>query len=537
MPSQKAYTKTLTHRLAFALVSAVTTLSVAAATPERVKLVVGVVVEGLSLDQLALLQDQLGDRGFNRLMREGVTIEDLDYGSPLDPAAATAMVYTGASPSVSGVDASTAFDRSKRHMGSIFLDDKETGSHTSEALSPRALAVSTIGDELRIATGGVGAVHTLALSPEQAIAMAGHAGNSAHWLNTVNGTWASSSYYKEPPTALQARNRYAPVSARIDTMAWTPSIAMSAYPALPEHRKIYPFRITFDRRNPQRFKQFAVSALANREVTSIATEYIRSLKLGEREEPDMLNITYNLSPYPYTTDGDTRVSTMDAYLRLDSDLANLMEAIDRGPGMGSTVLFITGTPPPSRTRRDPERWQIPYGEFSRRKAMSLLNSFLMARYGNGDWVIGLDDNQVYLNRELASQRGKSIEEMRLEAAAFLTRMSGVTSAITVDDVIAGRGGERSLALRRNVALSHSGDIFITLAPGWAVVDEEGKTPEAQNLVTRTVATTAPAFILAPAVAPQRISTSTDARVIAPTVAGILRIRSPNGAELPSLRLH
>ena len=60
--------------------------------------------------------------------------------------------------------------------------------------------------------------------------------------------------------------------------------------------------------------------------------------------------------------------------------------------------------------------------------------------------------------------------------------------------------------------------------------------EAPRTVTRAVASTAPAFILAPQAAPRRIDVPVDARVIAPTVCRLLRIRSPNGSALPPLRL-
>jgi len=501
----------------------------------RPKLVVGVMVDGLSMEQVELLRSTFGPDGFNRLLRDGVTIDNLDYGTSLDPAAATAVIFTGAAPSVNGVDGATIFDIDKKIPVSVFLDSSFKGAFTTETLSPHSLLVSTIADELRIDGGGVGSVHSISLDPQQALIMSGHAGNSAFWFNDNTGSWATTTYYKEMPTAIQSRNHFESIASRIDTMAWTPALPLDRYPDLPAHRKIYPFRHTFPKSDTNRFKAFKLSPVANREVTVAATDYIRTISLGNHEEMDMLNLTYTLSPYPYTKDGDWRVQRLDSYVRLDSDLARLFKAIDNGPGMDKTVVFITGTPAPSRTRRDDDRWNIPHGEFSRRKSISLLNMFLMAKYGNGDWVSGYKDGQFYLNRTLVKQRGNDLSEMRIEAAGFLAQMAGVTSALTLDDVIAGRGGERGESLRRNTAVATAGDVFIALAPGWEVTDENEGRP-GPRLVERSTATTAPAFIMAPSVAPQRIDTPVDARVMAPTVAGLLRIRSPNGAQLPPMRL-
>lgn len=521
-------------RIACALVATMVTLTLSAALPNsRPKLVVGVMVDGLSMEQLELLRSTFGPDGFNRLLRDGVTIDNLDYGTSLDRTAATAVIFTGASPSVNGVDCSTKFDADKKLPVSVFIDPTCKGVFSTETLSPGSLLVSTISDEVRIDGDGLGVVHSVALDPQQALVMSGHAGNSAFWFNDNTGSWATTTYYRDMPAAIQKRNHFVSVASRIDTMAWTPAMSLDRYPDLPAHRKQYPFRHTFPRKDNNRFKAFKQSALANREVTDIAADYITSISLGNHEAMDMLNLTYTLSPYHYTGDGDWRIQRMDSYVRLDKDLARLFRAIDRGPGMDNTLLFIAGTPAPSRTRRDDERWNIPHGEFSHRRAISLLNMFLMAKYGNGDWVSGYKDCQFYLNRTLVKQRGNDLSEMRNEAAGFLAQMAGVTSTLTLDDIIAHRGGEAAEALRRNVAVSTAGDVFIALAPGWEVTDGG-----LQNvrLVERSTAATAPAFIMAPATAPQRIDTPVDARVIAPTVAGLLRIRSPNGAQLPPVRL-
>ena len=78
------------------LVAAFATITVQAqqAPQKRPHLVVGIVVDGLSADYLDLLRDHFGEGGFRRLMEQGVTISDMDYGTALDAAAATAVVFT-----------------------------------------------------------------------------------------------------------------------------------------------------------------------------------------------------------------------------------------------------------------------------------------------------------------------------------------------------------------------------------------------------------------------------------------------------------
>lgn len=161
--------------------------------------------------------------------------------------------------------------------------------------------------------------------------------------------------------------------------------------------------------------------------------------------------------------------------------------------------------------------------------------YLMAIHGNGEWVSGYHDSQLFLNHKLIKERGKELADIRTEAARFLERMSGVSHAWTLDEVLSRQASENPEAFRRNIVAATAGDVFIAIAPGWQEIDDDSDT-EAPVTVSRAVASTAPAFILAPQVAPREISAPVDARAIAPTVCRLLRIRSPNGASLPPLRL-
>ena len=117
-------------------------------------------------------------------------------------------------------------------------------------------------------------------------------------------------------------------------------------------------------------------------------------------------------------------------------------------------------------------------------------------------------------------------------------MSGIKDVYTIDQIFEGDAGPNSEALKRNISLATAGDLVMSVLPGWEVVDDyhSEANPKRVSRVHRIAASTVPAFILAPDVKPQKIHTPVDVRVIAPTVARLLRIRSPNGASLPALEL-
>ena len=159
--------------------------------------------------------------------------------------------------------------------------------------------------------------------------------------------------------------------------------------------------------------------------------------------------------------------------------------------------------------------------------------YLMAVYGTGNWVNGYFNERIYLNEKLAKEKNISVEELRKESGNFLRRMAGGDAAYTFDEILNNPGGETLKALHRSITSSESADVFLEILPGWKVVDDynTGQTS------TRTLANvSAPAFILAPGVSAQTISTPIDAALLAPTVARLLRIRSPNAARLLPMSL-
>lgn len=531
-------------RLAAAMVATIVTLSVSAqpngVTP-RPKLVVGIMVDGMSMDYIELLKSYFGEDGLKRVLNQGVTLTDIDYGTPLDRTASTAMIYTGAEPSVSGIGSAHHYDRETHRLMPVFFKGENPGDFSDETYSPESMMVSTLTDELKIDGGGLGYAHTISPDPLQAIAMAGHTSNSAYWINDVSGKWVTSSYYQDRPNAMQYHNRTNPVSSRLDTLAWTPSMSVDRYPDIPSFRRAYPFSIRFLRADPNRYRLYKQSPSVNAEVTELASDYLTTLKLGQHEAIDMLNLSYTVQPYMSGKDADNKLEVMDGYIKLDRDLAKLFSAIDAGPGMENTLVFIAGTPVAPRTRRDEEKWNVPHGEFSTRRAISLLNMYLIAKFGNGEWVSGYHDNQFFLNHNLVKERGEDLNNLRVETARFLNRMAGVTYSYTIDDILDGKVHHNSAALQRNTHYDTCGDVFVTIAPGWEVVDDfnpvnAGNTNAGNHLVERVAFSTAPAFLLGAGLKPEVIETPVDARVVAPTVAGLLRIRSPNGASVAPLRL-
>ena len=72
---------------------------------------------------------------------------------------------------------------------------KMLGGAGGAGFSPNRLLVSTVGDELKAATGGKAKVIGIAIKDRAAILPAGHAADAAYWYDSRSGEFVSSTFY------------------------------------------------------------------------------------------------------------------------------------------------------------------------------------------------------------------------------------------------------------------------------------------------------------------------------------------------------
>lgn len=500
------------------------------------KLVVGIAVDGLRQETLDMLRPHLEKDGFNRFFNQGLILENIDYGTNLDAVSASALLLTGASPNVNGIGCENVYDAEARRVNKVFYDSATLGNFSEYGFSPRALRVSTINDEIRIAGAGVTYVYSIAPTAAKAVVLAGHAGNSAVWFNENTGKWATSTFFSEMPYPALTSNRTNNIINKLDTLQWVPSQATKAT-SLPQHLVAYPFRYTFAGKGSDRFKYFAASPFINNEITILAQEYVKTLELGKHDGPDVLNLSYSLNPYEFSKSSENRYELYDSYIKLDKNLSELFRTIDQNIGKENVILYLYGTPQVTHRRKDDEKWRIPSGEFSSRKAVSLLNLYLIALHGNGEWVKAFHDGNFYLNKELANSLGKDVNQIREQASDCLIRMAGVGHAYTIDDILnASANVPNAQGRLRNTVITQTGDVVIELIPGWSLVDDFNNPGDNASTVHTQSPTTASFMISFPGAVSRRINATIDARAIAPTLAGLMHIRSPNGASIAPITL-
>ncbi|MDR2119102.1 MAG: alkaline phosphatase family protein [Tannerellaceae bacterium] len=493
------------------------------------KLVVFITVDQLRGDYMEYFFHTFGERGFRRLLSEGITYRNIRFEfSGIDQASAFATLFTGCNPSFHGIGGDRKYDFNDNRELSILHDPNFLGNYTRDNYSPRQLLASTIGDELKIASLGRSDVYAIAPDAESALLSAGHAANGAFWIDNINGKWATTTYYKGLPWYVDRYNSgRESLSARLDKLIWTPTLPPDRYAAFPYAADSHAFRYTFNEKAIDCYPNLKTSALVNTEVNRLALQFLEYAAFGTRQCPDMLAITYYAGNYRRLMNKTYTLEVQDAYLQLDKNIEQLLNAIDRKVGLAKTLIVFTGSGYFKSIEDYPETLQVNQGDFYPRRCVALLNMYLMQLYGQKNWVTGYYNGQIYLNRKAVDEMQLALEDVQSRAAGFVAEFAGVQNVVTDCALRNGYRNDGTAHLYNGTHFQGRGDLIIELQPGWKINRE---IPGEKVTAVRNNAVMTPLIFMGSGLKPKHIYREVKATEIAPTVTHILRIRPPNATQ-------
>lgn len=501
--------------------------------PQVPSLVINIVIDQLRSDYMDAFTPLYGQGGFHRLKEQGRFYSQAEYpfSSP-DRASAIACLMTGTSPYVNGIVGNHWIDR--QTLRPIFCVDDDTypGIHTSEKSSPKHLAVSTISDELKISSEGKSIVYSIAPTREAAILAAGHAGNEAFWIDDWSGKWSATCYYDDYPDWATDYDVRSSLESRIADIHWQPlndQVANFQYFVSPGGKKAKPFSHKFD--NDRKFREFKATACVNDEINRFAKEAIEKAGLGTDATTDMLTLTYYAGAYDHQSAMQYGMEMQDTYARLDRQLEELFDFVGQKVGMDKTLFVVTSTGYfESEEMIDLSKYRIPTGVFSITKAQALLNMYLIAVYGPGNYVETVNENQIYLNLKLIENRSLNLAEVLDRCSAFLIQLSGVKDVYTSQRLALGAWTPGISQLRNAYSPKCSGDILVQVSPGWLLKNEETY----EQSLSRESYLSFPLFFMGASFVPEKVRIPVTIDHVAPTIAQTLRIRAPNACPLAPL---
>lgn len=532
-------------RFRIALLLLLLSLCGGAQAAEPPRLVVQIVVSSMRADDLDRYMPNFGEGGFRRLADEGVRYTQSRYDcQQTTTPVSLATLSTGAMPSTHGV-VGTVWNDYVDNSTVRLLEDKTVRCldyHHGEGggWSPCNLVAPTLTETL-LDYRPESRTATVALDPVSAVVLNGRGGN-VFWMDSVGCQWATSSCYAPAlPEWVRKRNREKfALNYRMER--WTTLLPQERYlndryADILSPDDIRKLRKT-DKQRADRFQ--AIPSLirmrgdydalrytpaGNTAVLKFAKAALAQFNMGRDDRTDLLNICLDASRTIMETYGPESVEAEDMYYRLDRDLAEFLRFLFAQVPAERVLVVLTsdhGTSPSCDLGRQEA------GRFNVRQFEVIVNGFLSARYGQGDWVLRYAGNSLYLNHNTVYEKGLDLAEIQNEAAIFAMQFRGVSHALSATAMRTSYfGSGYARRMQNGFYPRRSGDVAVNLMPGW-IEQREGIRSTSGSMYGYD--TRVPLVFAGNGLAPARIARDVEMTSLAPTLARLLGIGEPAAAE-------
>lgn len=506
---------------------------------QRPKLVVGIVIDQMRWDYLYRYQKRYTDGGFKRLLNEGFSCENtvIPY-VPSVTAIGHTCIYTGSVPSIHGIAGNNFVKNGEK----VYCTDDDTvkpvGSNSEAGLmSPRNLWVTTIGDEMKIASNGRAKVVGVALKDRASILPAGHNPDGTFWFDDKSGNFITSTYYmNQLPKWVEAFNDKK-LPEHYLSEKWNTLYPKDTYTESTSDENEYEngikkgVKATLPLNLPELYKKYGYNIIRNTPFGNsltfdMAKAAIDGEQLGADDETDLLAVSCSSTDYIGHQVGTHAVETEDTYLRLDKAIADFLSYLDTKVGKGNYLVFLCADHGAMNNVRFLQNRRIPAGNWDDGVAAKKLNEVLAKEYPNtSDLVKTVMNYQVFFNREVIKNQHLDFAKIKQTVVDFLKEDSCVLYACDMEKTMTESIPEEvKYRIVNGYNRERSGDIQIVLKPNFYTHGMKGTDHGAWNLYDTHI----PLVFMGWGIKHGATTKRTFMTDIAPTIGALIHVQAPNG---------
>jgi len=511
-----------------------------AAGVKRPKLVVGIVVDQMRWDYLYRYYDRYGSDGFKRLLGEGFSCENtfINY-LPSYTAVGHTCIFTGSVPAIDGITGNEWIDQltGKESYCTEDTTVQTVGADNNAGkMSPRNLLVSTITDELRIATNYDSKVVGVSLKDRAAILPAGHTANAAFWLDDSSGHFITSSYYMQQlPDWVNKYNNSNAIEHLIEN-GWNTLYPIGTYTNSESDEQSYEGKFPGETiaRFPHNISDyyqrkrsiFRPTPFGNTLTLDFAQHAVEGYQLGNGSATDFLTINCASTDYVGHMYGPNSVEIEDTYLRLDRDLAKFFHFLDAKIGKGKYMIFLTADHGAAHAIGYMKKNNLPADAWNGKVPVENLNKMLEDKFGAENLAKAGDNYQVNFDLGRIYKQHLDFDAIKKTATDYLQRLPGVAYAVDVAKIGEAPVPEPIKTMIINgYNFKRSGAVQIVLNPGWfETYGTTGTTHGTWNPYDTHI----PLLFYGWNIKPGKTNREVHMTDIAATIAAILHIQMPNG---------
>ncbi len=456
---------------------------------DRPKLVVGIVVDQMRQEYLYRFEKKFGSGGFKRLVGEGFMLKNTHYNYvPTYTGPGHASIYTGTTPAIHGIIGNDWYDKVSKKDVNCVGDDRQmpVGSEKGRGnVSPWRMISTTITDELELASQKQSKVIGLSMKDRGAVLPAGHLADGAYWFDGSTGRFISSTFYKpglpQWLNIFNARN----LADQYLNRDWTTLLPIEQYTESgPDDspyetilkgkvRPVFPYKLKEIRTLFPGFDLVIAVPFGSDLLTEAAKAAIEGEELGKDDITDFLAVSYSSPDYVGHSMGPNSVEIEDTYLRLDKNLEDLLNDLDKKIGVGNYTVFLTSDHGVSEVAGYLKDNKIPAGIFRQPGVEAGLNDFLNKNLLGIDSVIErISNDQIFLNhKRFGTDLKSSGVEMMIASeliSQYLLKQEGVADVFPASALRSADFGEKGVKgqVIRGYHRKRSGDIAFVLEPNW-----------------------------------------------------------------------
>ena len=505
------------------------------------KLVVGIVVDQMRWDFLYRYESKYSNGGFRRLLSQGYSFSNvmIDY-VPTVTALGHTSIYTGSVPSIHGIAGNDWTDRETGKNVYCTTDASVNGiSSSSEKIgahSPHNLWSTTITDQVGMATNFRSKVVGVSLKDRASILPAGHNPTGAFWFDEGTGNFVTSSYYmNELPQWLKNFNAQN-WGEKLVANGWTTSLPLSQYTEstaddVPWEQLLGSAKTpTFPYSNlaadyAAKKGIIRTTPFGNSLTLKVAEAALDGYQMGRNAETDFLAINIASTDYVGHSFGPNSVEVQDTYLKLDKDLEQFFNMLDKKVGKDNYLVFLSADHGAANALGYMQANKMLTGLFDEGLQKNLEEE-LKVKFSQEKLIWGIDNYQIYLNHKLIRENNLDVEAVKQQLLAYLNKDPRVLYAVDLAKVGSSAIPEPIKSrIINGYNWQRSGDIQIIshdgMLPNYA---KKGTTHSVWNSYDAHI----PLIFMGKGIKKGASAKAYHMTDIAPTLAQILKIENPSG---------
>lgn len=509
---------------------------------KKPRLVVQITVDQLRVDLVGRYAERFGEGGLRRFLDDGLFYDNAHYAHAItETAVGHATLFTGALPSAHGIVGNEWLEGGRKRSSVEDARYPLIGAEKSSAgASPSALRVSTLGDQLRLASDGQALVFAVSLKDRAAILPAGHAGK-AFWYEDASGRFVTSSYYypstPEWLNAFSAKRPHERFPAQWDLLLPRDTYRQREHDARAFERPLSggpSFPHALGGADPRsRYRAIKHSPFGDELTLALVEALLDAEPLGRDETPDLLAISFSATDMVGHAFGPESLEAEDNLLRLDRVIARLFDLLLSRLPRQQLVVALSADHGISETPEHLASLGLPSGRHPPGAVLvQELNAALSERLGTGaDFVLGFVNPCLWLDEAKLGARGMSLEEAERAVADLALARPGVARAITRSDLLHNRVplNEIEVRVRDSFDRERTGHVYLVPAAGWLQANDPGELA-AMHGTPYGYDRAVPIAFWGLGLAPQHVTSEVDPRDIAPSLSAVAGVQPPSGSS-------